>query len=221
MKYYPINLNIKDRKCLVAGGGLVALRKVKRLVECEAIIRIISPQIVTQLEEIAKKEIIEILYRKIQSDDLNDIFLIFAATNDKEVNMSISQWAHKKNILCNIADQPDESDFTLPSVIDQGDLNITISTNGKSPALSKYLRKRLQTEFGQEYATLLDMMGKLRKMLTAEVPCQNDRQKIYHSLLDSSILHSLKLNDLITASNTCEEITGHCLDEILNAQDCS
>jgi precorrin-2 dehydrogenase/sirohydrochlorin ferrochelatase len=221
MKYYPINLNIKDKKCLVAGGGFVALRKVIRLVECEASIRIISPEIISQLVEIAKKETIELLYRKIRSDDLHDAFMIFAATNDTDVNKSISQWALNRNILCNNADQPDESDFTLPSIIEQGDLHITISTNGKSPALSKYLRKRLQNEFGQEYATLLGMMGKLRKILTDEISCQTDRQRIYHSLLDSSILHSLKMNDFITASNTCEELTGHCLDELLSTQDCS
>jgi precorrin-2 dehydrogenase/sirohydrochlorin ferrochelatase len=221
MKYYPINLNIKDRKCLVAGGGLVALRKVRRLVECEARIRIISPQIESQLAEIAQKENIQILYRKIRSDDFNDAFIIFAATNDTKINIAISKWAQQKNILCNIADQPDKSDFTLPSIIERGDLNITISTNGKSPALSKYLRKRLQNEFGQEYAALLNMMGKLRKILSEEVSSQKDRHKIYHSLIDSSILQSLKMNDFNTASNTCKELTGHCLDEILSTQDCS
>jgi precorrin-2 dehydrogenase/sirohydrochlorin ferrochelatase len=221
MKYYPINLIIKNRTCLVAGGGQVALRKVKRLVACEAIIRIISPQIESQLVEIAENNMIEMLYREIQSDDLDDAFLIFAATNEAKVNKSISQWAREKNILCNIADQPDESDFTLPSIIEQGDLNITISTNGKSPALSKYIRQRLQMEFGQEYATLLDMMGKLRKILTAEISCQNDRQKIFQSLLDSQILNSLKCNDLNTVSNTCKALTGHCLEDILSIQNCS
>jgi len=221
MKYYPINLIIKNRNCLVAGGGRVALRKVERLVACEAIIRIISPQIESQLEEIANKNMIEVLYREIQSDDLDDAFLIFAATNDANVNQSISQWARKRNILCNIADQPDESDFILPSIIEQGDLNITISTNGKSPALSKYIRQRLQIEFGQEYATLLDMMGKLRKILSADIPCQNDRQKIFQSLLDSQILNSLKCNDINTVSHTCKDLTGYCLEDILRVQDCS
>jgi len=221
MKYYPINLTIKNRKCLVAGGGQVAARKVKRLIACEAIILVISPQVEPQLVEIAQKGRIEIEYREIKQEDLYDIFMVFATTNNATVNMSIAQWARNRNILCNIADQPEESDFTLPSIIEQGDLNITISTNGKSPALSKYIRKHLQNEFGQEYATLLNMMGKLRKILTAEISCQNDRQKIYQSLLDSPILNSLKLNDLNAASNTCEALTGHCLDEILSVQDCS
>jgi len=221
MKYYPINLTLKDRKCLIAGGGQVALRKVRRLIACAADIRIISPQIVPQLLEIARKNIIKMCYRDICSDDLNDLFMVFAATNNETVNTSIAQWARAKNILCNIADRPEESDFILPSVIEQGDLCLTISTNGKSPALSKHLRKRFQDEFGEEYAAFLNMMGKLRTLLNKEISCQKDRQKIYQSLLDSPILDCLKKNDLNTASNTCEKLTGHCLDEIICVQDCS
>jgi precorrin-2 dehydrogenase/sirohydrochlorin ferrochelatase len=221
MKYYPINLTLKNRRCLIAGGGKVALRKVNRLIACKANIRIISPQVEPQLAEIAKQNAIEIDYRNICAQDLKDLFMVFAATNNQSVNTSIAQWARASNILCNIADQPDESDFTLPSVIEQGDLCLTISTNGKSPALSKYLRKRLQNEFGQEYAALLNMMGKLRSILGKEITCQKSRQKIYQSLLDSEILDCLKKNDLDTASNTCKELTGHCLDEINCVQDCS
>jgi precorrin-2 dehydrogenase/sirohydrochlorin ferrochelatase len=221
MKYYPINLNIQDRKCLVAGGGQVAFRKVKRLIACGAIIRVISPQMTPSFVEYEKKNIIDVLLREVRAEDLDGMFMIFAATNNALVNTSIAKWAKERNILCNIADQPEISDFTLPSIIEQGDLNITISTNGKSPALSKYIRKRLENEFGQEYATLLNMLGNLRKILTTEIACQNDRQNIYHSLLGSTILNSLKCNDLHTASHTCEEITGHCLDEIIHVQDCS
>jgi precorrin-2 dehydrogenase/sirohydrochlorin ferrochelatase len=221
MKYYPINLNIKDRQCLVIGGGKVALRKVQRLVSCQAIVRIISPQVVSQLAEIAQKEGIEILYKEVCSADLNDAFMIFATTNDAMVNRSIARWAQEKNILCNIADRPDQSDFTLPSVIEQGDLNISISTNGKSPALSRFIRKRLQDEFGQEYATFLELMGNLRQILNTEISCQKKRQKIYQSLLDSPILNCLKQKDLNTVSNTCEELTGHCLDEIIDVYNCS
>jgi len=221
MKYYPINLSIKKKNCLVVGGGQVSLRKVKRLVTCEANIRIISPQVLPQLVEISQTYSIDIQYRKIQANDLDNIFMVVAATNDESVNTSIAGWARKRNVLCNIADQPDASDFTLPSIIEQGDLIITISTNGKSPAVSKFIRKRLQNEFGQEYATLLNMMGKLRHILTTEISCQNERQKIFRSLIDSPILESLKRNDLNNVSNTCQELTGHCLDEILSVQDCS
>jgi len=221
MKYYPINLIIKNRQCLVVGGGKVALRKVQRLVSCEAIVRIISPQVISQLVEFSKKEAIEILYREVNAADLHGTFMIFAATNDSKVNRSIAQWAQEKNILCNIADRPDLSDFTLPSVIEQGDLNISISTNGKSPALSKFIRERLQNEFGQEYATLLELMGNLRQILSTEISCQKKRQKIYQSLLESQVLSCLKHQDLTTASRTCEALTGHCLDKIINIQDCS
>jgi len=218
MKYYPINLCMKDRWCLIAGGGQVAFRKVNRLIQCEANIRIISPQTEKRLQEIASAANIEIVQRKIISQDLDGFFMIFAATNDSLINESIARWAVQKNILCNIADRPDDSDFILPSIIEQGDLNITISTNAKSPALSKYIATQLQEIFGPEYGIFLKLMGKLRCLLSNEITSQAERQKIYHDIVNSPILQWLKQNDMDSVSNTCLDLTGHSLADILNEQ---
>ena len=168
MRYYPINLDIKGRRCLVVGGGAVGTRKVHTLLQCGADVTVISPQATNELSVLAEAGDIAMQKREYSSTDLEGIFLVIGATDDETLNRQVSADAQSRNLLCNIADRPAVCNFILPSIVHRGDLVITVSTSGKSPALAKKLRKALERQFGIEYADLLNLSyhrfrGKLRK----------------------------------------------------------
>ena len=163
MRYYPVNLDVKNRRCLVVGGGGVGARKVQTLLECGAIVTVVSPAITGNLLKLADTGSLVLRQRSYRESDLDGMFLVIGATDDEDLNRRISGDAQQRNMLCNIADRPEACNFILPSIVNRGDLVIAISTSGKSPAFAKKLRRRLQKEFGPEYADFLRLMGAIRK----------------------------------------------------------
>src|SRR3990172_11961296 len=137
MKYYPVNLNIKNKMCIVIGGGKVAERKILSLLDCKADVTVISPKVTRFIQKLSDESKISILKRYFRKEDLKEAFLVIAATNSSRINRKIIQEANKRKILINVVDSPELCDFIMPSLIRRGDLLITISTGGKAPALSK------------------------------------------------------------------------------------
>ncbi len=182
MKYYPVNLDVKNRKCLIVGGGRVGTRKVITLLDCGAIIIVVSPVASEKLLELADNSMITMKKRPYQASDLDGMFLVFGTTDDEELNRQISADAEKLNMLCNIADRPNVCNFILPSIVNRGDLVISISTSGKSPAFAKKLRKELEKQFDVEYTEFLRLMGAIREKLLSE----NTSRKRTNIFLNSS-----------------------------------
>ncbi len=189
MQYYPINLDIKNRKCLIVGGGAVGTRKVNTLLECGARVTVVSPEPTPQLTRLASAGSITLEKRDYRSDDITGMFLVIGATDDESLNHQVSKDAEQAHILCNIADRPEVCNFILPSIVRRGDLVITVSTSGKSPALAKRLRKQLETQFGQEYADFLLLMGAIRKKLLAQAHEPEAHKDLFHKLIESNILN--------------------------------
>ena len=154
MRYYPIHLDIQNRNCLVVGGGGVGTRKVDNLLKCGARVNVVSPEISSKLQDLSKSERLTLRFRHYRSTDLEGMFLVIGATDDDALNRQVSRDAEARNTLCNIADRPEVCNFILPSIVRRDDLVITISTSGRSPALAKKLRKRLERQFGLEYSDL-------------------------------------------------------------------
>lgn len=192
MRYYPIYLDIRNRRCLVVGGGGVATRKVATLLACGAEVIVVSPRISDGLKEIMTENQIGYLQRTYSGEDLRDVFLVIGATDDEEENRRVHRDAEQKGCLCNIADQPHLCNFILPSVINQGDLTIAISTSGKSPAFAKHLRRRLQDEFGPEYATLLTLMGAIRNRLLKEAHAPEAHKPLFEQLIAGGLLEKIR-----------------------------
>jgi precorrin-2 dehydrogenase/sirohydrochlorin ferrochelatase len=192
MRYYPINLDIKNRKCLVVGGGAVGTRKVDTLLQCGADVTVISPQATDELSALAEAGKITLQKRKYSSADLEGIFLVIGATDDETLNQQISADAQSRNLLCNIADRPAVCNFILPSIVQRGDLVITISTSGKSPALAKKLRKTLERQFGGEYADLLELMGAIRKRLLRQAHEPEAHKHLFNQLIDRGLLEMIR-----------------------------
>ena len=194
MRYYPVNLDVLNRKCLVVGGGSVGTRKVITLLDCGAKVTLVSPDATKKLLELAGNGSITWEKRSYLVSDLDTMFLVIGATNDEELNRQISTDAEKINLLCNIADRPDVCNFILPSIVNRGDLVISISTSGKSPAFAKTLRKELEKQFGVEYAEFLRLMGAIRKKLLSEKREPETHKHIFERLISSDLVEMIKNN---------------------------
>jgi precorrin-2 dehydrogenase/sirohydrochlorin ferrochelatase len=129
---FPINLNLRDRKCLVIGGGKIAERKVESLLSSGAEIALVSPKITRNLENLAEKGVIKFINRQYTDNDLNDCFLVIVATDNRELNHKVANDCLSRNILVNVVDDPKMCNFTVPSVLRRGSLCIAVSTDGKS-----------------------------------------------------------------------------------------
>jgi siroheme synthase-like protein len=160
--YYPIFLNLRGKRCVVIGGGNVALRKVKVLLDCGANVTMISPKPHPEIVKLSKKRAIHLIQRDYKTGDLKDAVIAIACTDVKKVNRKVADEAKRTGVLVNIADDPEPSDFIIPSFFRRGNLTIAVSTGGTSPALARKIRTKLEKSFGEEYALLLSLIGEVR-----------------------------------------------------------
>jgi precorrin-2 dehydrogenase/sirohydrochlorin ferrochelatase len=192
MSYYPLNFNLKDRKCVVIGGGGVAERKVEALLDAGASVAVVSPELTPRLSELAEGGLIGHVAGVYVSQALEGAFLAIAATDDRETNSAVSSDARRLGIPVNVVDDPGLSTFIAPATVRRGDLFISISTSGKSPALARRLREELESQFGPEYGELADILGELRDEVKAKYPDQAERNKAFLRILDSDVLLLLR-----------------------------
>jgi precorrin-2 dehydrogenase/sirohydrochlorin ferrochelatase len=207
MKYYPINLDIRNKNCLCVGGGAVGARKVSTLIRCGARTTAVSLEFTPAFKDL-EKEGVTLLKKNFNKDDLENMYLVIGATNNSKLNLEISRHAKNRGIPCNIADNLEASDFTLPSIVDRNDLLITISTNGKSPALAKKIKEHLEHEFGHEYADFLYIMGKIRKKLLSQNHAPDEHKNIFKKLISNELLNTIKDKDYVKANNLLHGILG-------------
>ncbi len=185
---YPVCLNITDRLCVVVGGGTVAARKVRGLLAAGARVRIISPKLSLYLQQLVAKTQVEWINRQYHTGDLANAWLVFAATDNPEVQQRILLEAEQTGQPVNVVDRPERCSFQVPAVVRRGDLTLTVSTNGKSPAVSAMIRRKLEDTFGQEYDLLLQLMSHVREQLLASDLHYSERKKIFDSLLHEDII---------------------------------
>jgi len=160
--YYPIFLNLQGKKCVVVGGGAVALRKVKALLDCGAEITVISPKPHVELSRLFENKAIQLFRRNYERGDLKDAALSIAATDVKEINRKVAEASKKNGTLVNVVDDSESSDFIVPSSFRRGNLSVAVSTSGTSPALAKKIRAKLEKNIGMEYACLLSLIADIR-----------------------------------------------------------
>jgi siroheme synthase-like protein len=163
--FYPLFLNIKGRRCVVVGGGQVALRKVEALLEHGASVELVSPHPSPELNKLAEGGELKLLRRGYQAGDLEGALIAIAATDDKDINRQVVKEAKERAVLVNIADDLENSDFILPSYLRRGDMTIAVSSGGVSPALARKIRSRLEKDFGDDYASLVRLVGEVRAEL--------------------------------------------------------
>ena len=188
MAYYPVFLDMTHKPALVVGGGEVAERKVQSLLDVEAKVYLISRKLSFELKVKIEDKKVTFLAAEFSPELLDGMFLVIAATDDNHTNSWVAAEAKRRGILVNVVDQPEQCTFIVPSVVRRADLVVAISTSGKSPALARKLRERLEQEFGPEYGDFLALMGRIReRVLELKIP-QKERKALFQRLVDSPLL---------------------------------
>jgi precorrin-2 dehydrogenase/sirohydrochlorin ferrochelatase len=208
MFFYPVNLNLKDRPCLIIGGGKVAARKAQGLLNCEAQVTVISPTLISELASMLQAGGLSWVQRNYRPGDLRDIFLVIAATDDESVQQQIYEEAEERGILINVADVPARCNFILPATVRRGDLVISVSTGGKSPALAKQLRMELEKRFGPEYRILVNILGGLRPNVLSAGRSQTENEVLFRNIMHKDMIRWIERRDWDSLKRHLESVLG-------------
>jgi siroheme synthase-like protein len=179
---FPIFVKLEGRLIVVVGGGTIAEGKIPGVLTAGARIRLIAPSITPQIAAWVRFGKIDWLPKEFEAEDLHGAFLAIAATSAPGVNETVFRDAEARGILCNAVDDIEHCHFYYGAVVQRGDLQIAISTNGKSPALAQRLRQELETEFGPEYEVWLQWLGAAREALRANAPSSETTKQLLHEL---------------------------------------
>ncbi|WP_179295523.1 precorrin-2 dehydrogenase/sirohydrochlorin ferrochelatase family protein [Bacillus sp. FJAT-45350] len=179
---YPINLKLKNKKIVVIGGGRVAFRKVKGLLETRANIMIVSPELCNELKNFLTEDNITWIQDIFKEEYLLGATLIFAATSNREVNLKVFHTAEETQLVNMIDDQ--KCDFHVPAVMRRGKLAISISTSGASPSLAKKIKDELATIYDENVEEELEFLFEARKKVLRELKLEKHRKLLLKKLID-------------------------------------
>lgn len=212
--YYPINLDLRGRRCVVLGDARMAERKVATLLECEALVRVITPSPTARLQARAAAGEIELHERSYQPGDVSDAWLVIASTGDRATDEAIYREGVAAKAVVNVVDVVDLCTFITPSVLRRGPLTIAINTNGVAPGFSKRVRQQLEPLYGEEYERYLALVAEAREQIkarygTARTPAAiAQREAIGNCILDSDALALVAEGDESAARRRIQR----CLD---------
>ena len=206
--FYPIFLDLGQRKCVVVGGGPVAERKAAGLLEAGAEVTIVSPDVTQGLQRLAESGDVRLLERAFEETDLEGATLAFAATDSQGVNQAVSDAASRSGIPVNISDRSNRSDFIVPSSFRKGPLQVAISTGGGSPALARIIRQDLEHAVADELVELAQMLERLRPRVQSRFP-ENEpqRRRVWARLVAPDVLEHIQAKSW----DRVEEIVAECL----------
>jgi len=209
MPYYPIFVDLQDQGVLVVGGGEVAERKIRDLLTYACRISIASPRLTPYLKELVDRGEVRLIDLDSLDESLDAVVMVIAATDDPALNSRIASKAKARGILVNSVDQPLDCTFIMPSVVKSGGLQIAISTGGKSPALAKKIRGELEGIFGPEYASLIELLGLIRRELLSRGKPSSDNKIIFQQLVHSPLLDLIKEGDIKGVKRTLSSFLGY------------
>lgn len=179
---FPMFMKLTGKHCLVVGAGKVGEPKIGGLLETGARIRVVATEASPTVREWAEQGKIKLELRRFESDDLAGTFLAVVATSSRNLNERIYREAQQRGVLCNVVDVPDLCDFFYPSVVRRGDLQIAVSTAGKSPSLAQKIRQQLDKQFGPGYAAWVAELGETRQLILSSDLEKERKLELLHSL---------------------------------------
>lgn len=195
MQHYPIAVCLQGKECVVVGGGAVANRKVEALLACGACVRVVSPVLGLELQGLVVQGKIQHQEKNVDEADLRGAFLVIGATDQREVNRQVGMWASAQNVLVNIVDQPEDCNFIVPAVHRAGSLTLTVSTDGKSPALAARIKRELAEQYSDSYAMALDWLGEIRAHLMAHLTDRALRRQMLLEVVEGEWLVDLQAGE--------------------------
>jgi precorrin-2 dehydrogenase/sirohydrochlorin ferrochelatase len=184
MGKYPIFLELSGRRVVVVGGGAVAVRKAQSLLEAGARLVVVAERISDMMTALCADSGAELVKSKYAKDYLVGAVLAIAATNNQQLNRQIYKDCQELEILCNVVDEPQLCDFFVPAVVQRGDLQIAIGTEGQCPAYAGHIRKKLEKLFTDKHGEFLAELERLREQIIAYVPDATDRKSLLGKLVD-------------------------------------
>lgn len=196
MAFYPVNLDITGRQCLVVGGGKIAQRKVETLLLSGAAVRVVSPDLTEKLNMLSENGLISCKKRQFEKTDVLGCFLVICATNHRKVNGYAAMVAKDAGALVNVVDACFSSDFQVPAQVRRGNLLFTVSTGGKSPEMAKQLCRELRHSYGEEYGEFLNTVSVLRNELKELVEDPAERETFWRRMLSEDVFHLLGKGEL-------------------------
>jgi precorrin-2 dehydrogenase / sirohydrochlorin ferrochelatase len=205
---YPVELNLAGRPVVVVGGGGVAERKVAGLVEAGAAVRIVSRSFTAGL---AERSDVTRVTGPYESSVLEGAVLVFACTDDPEVNARVAADASGRGIWCNVADDPELSDLLVPATVCRGRLTVAVGTGGAAPLLAASIRDRLASNLGAEYGILVDELGRARLIVQERIADPQVRREIFRTLCQDCSLKLLAARDREEWRSWFERVMAHRL----------
>ncbi|HKX26807.1 MAG TPA: bifunctional precorrin-2 dehydrogenase/sirohydrochlorin ferrochelatase [Blastocatellia bacterium] len=192
MRYYPVYLDLKDRRVLVVGGGLIAEGKIGQLLEAGARVRVVSPGLTPRLNDLAVQGAIEYRAERFAVDDLDGAVLVISATDDQAVNEEVARLAAERGLLCNVVDQPALCNFITPALVTRGELQISVSTGGGSPSLTQRVKREIAALIGEEYGELLELAAEMRAEAKRELPDFEQRRQVLRGFIESEAVDLIR-----------------------------
>ena len=182
--FYIACLKLKNRRCLVVGGGDVGLEKVEGLLACDGDVTLVAPEVIPALETLAAEGSITWHPRAYKSSDLDGHLIAIAATDDTDVNIEVYNDAEERAMLVNVVDVPPLCNFILPAIVRTGPLAVAISTAGASPALAKRMKREISDMFGEPYADLAILLNEARGWAKGTLPTYQDRKVFFEAIVN-------------------------------------
>jgi siroheme synthase-like protein len=189
---FPMFLKLDGRKCVVVGAGNIAAQKLESLLESGADVRVVAPVASSEIQDLARSGRIAWIQAEFQAEHLQDASLVIAATGNPEVNQAVYSAAQQRGVLCNSVDEPERCDFYYPALVRRGDLQIAISTAGKSPALAQRIRKELEEQFDSSYIGWLNWLGTVRALLFNRQIDPELRRRTLHRIAGRTVFERFK-----------------------------
>ncbi len=187
MQHLPIFLDVKQQPCVVIGGGEIAARKIRLLLQSGAQVKVVSPKLCHSLQTLLEQGEIDVQPRSYQADDLSGATLVIGATGDPGINRQIGQKARALNIPVNIVDNPENGSFIVPSIIDRSPVVIAVSTSGASPILARLIRTRLESLIPSGYGRLADLAARFRSLIKSHIDSLRERRRFWEYVLQSGV----------------------------------
>ena len=206
MQALPIFFNIKNRHCVVIGGGDVAMRKVSMLLKAQAAVTIYSPEICHELQDLVDAKKINFVAEQFEQNQLQGACLVIAATNKEAVNSAVSIAAKTQNIPVNVVDTPDLCTFTMGSIIDRSPVVIAISSEGNAPVLARYIRAKIETMLPATYGRIADIAGEFRDKVKEKFGTTQARRIFWEDLLQGPFVERVLSGQEQTARDMLEEL---------------
>lgn len=190
--YCPLFLSLKDRRCLVIGGGTVAERKARRLLEHGACVEVVAQRLNVWWREQASRGKVHWIATGYEPHQLEGAALVFAATSDRALNRRVAEDARNRGIWCNMASDPRWGSCLVPASFRRGPLTVAVSTAGLSPAVARLVRERLEREFGPEWEVYLHFLGRLRRAVQARSADSERNQEWFRAVVQLPILEWIR-----------------------------